>query len=200
MAPKIKLTYFDIKGRAEPIRLTLVAGGVDFEDERIAAPEFMERKTSGKLIFRSLPVMEVDGEMFGESGAMLRYAANIAGLAPTCPLNVCKVDMVIDACETLIGIVSEDSSPKGRTKFAEVELPRYFGPIESLLAKSDGPYLLGKEISAADIKLAVMVDVLKEGYEHIPTDCADKFTAICAMHKAVMEHEKIKNHYASEER
>ena len=34
MAP-IKLTYFDIRARAEVIRLALVYGGLEYDDERI---------------------------------------------------------------------------------------------------------------------------------------------------------------------
>ena len=198
MAPKIKLTYLDTKGRAEAIRLAFVVGGVEFEDERISSSEFTERKTSGTLTFGSLPVMEVDGEMFGESGAQLRYAANLSGLTPTCPVNACKVDMVIDCIETIIYAAVKDSTPEGRAKFVENDLPRYLGPVETLVGKAEGPFLLGENISAADIKTSVMLDVLKNGsLDHVPTDCADKYTALNEMYTAVMEHEKIKEYYAS---
>ena len=35
MAPKVKLMYFDIRARAEIIRIMLNYGGVEFEDQRI---------------------------------------------------------------------------------------------------------------------------------------------------------------------
>ena len=35
MATSIKLTYFDIEGAAEKVRLALVIAGVPFEDDRI---------------------------------------------------------------------------------------------------------------------------------------------------------------------
>lgn len=198
MAPKIKLTYFDIKGRAEPIRLAFAIGGVEFEDERIGSPEFKELKTSGKLTFGSLPVMEIDGEMFGESGAMLRYAGNVGGLTPKCPVKNCLVDMVIDAGESFFHEVVKDSSPEGRAKCADTVFPRYFGPVDSIIAKSDGPFLLGNDISVADIKIAVIVQLLKDGFfDHIPTDCIDKYTNFIGIHKAVMEHERVKKYYAS---
>jgi glutathione S-transferase len=45
---KLKLTYFDFPGgRAEPARLALHIGGVEFEDYRFAASDFPEvRKTT----------------------------------------------------------------------------------------------------------------------------------------------------------
>ena len=199
MAPKIKLTYFDMKGRAESIRLALVVGGVEFEDERIGGAEFMERKTSGKLTFGSLPVMEVDGEMFCESGAMLRYAAKIGGFTPTCPVNAYRVDMVIEAIDSLVSAAKKGNTSEGYAKFVENDLPRYLGPIESLFAKSEGLFLLGNDISIADIKMAVTVDIFKSGFlEHIPTDCTDKFTAISGLYTSVMEQDKIKKYYASQ--
>ncbi len=198
MAPKIKLTYFDLKGRAEPIRLTFVAGGVEFEDERIGRDQFVEMKTSGALTFGSVPVLEVDDVMYGESAAQLRYAANVGGLAPSCPVEALKVDMVIDASESIIVTAFADTSAEGRAKFLETSLPRYFAPIEACIAQTEGPFLLGDKISAADIKLAVIVGSLKSGIlDHIPTDCVDKYPAISGVYTAVMENERIKKYYAS---
>jgi hypothetical protein len=36
----IKLTYFDIKGVAESIRLAFTVGGIKFEDERLTREQF----------------------------------------------------------------------------------------------------------------------------------------------------------------
>ncbi len=40
MAPKIKLIYFNAKGRAELARLVLAEAGVDYEDQRLTFEEF----------------------------------------------------------------------------------------------------------------------------------------------------------------
>lgn len=197
MTPKIKFTYIDAKGRGEPIRLALVAGGVEFEDERISGPEMMKRKESGKFIFGSVPVMEVDGEIFGESGAQLRYAANVAGIAPKSAVCALKVDMVIDAVESVLIAAYKDKSEESRKKFVETDLPRYFGPIDSLIAKTEGPFLLGDKISAADIKLYVTVYLITNHLDHVPSNCVEKFVAITDACKAVEENERIKKYYAS---
>ena len=34
--PEVKLTYFALRGRAEPARILLAYGGVCYEDERLA--------------------------------------------------------------------------------------------------------------------------------------------------------------------
>ena len=36
MAPRYKLTYFDLRGRAEPTRIALAYAGVDYDDVRIS--------------------------------------------------------------------------------------------------------------------------------------------------------------------
>merc|ERR1711974_96703 len=41
MAPKVKLTYFNLRGRAEPSRLLLAYGGIKFEDCRLT-PAFQD--------------------------------------------------------------------------------------------------------------------------------------------------------------
>lgn len=45
MAPKLKLYYFDMTGRAEPIRLILAAGQVPYEDCRFAREDWPKLKT-----------------------------------------------------------------------------------------------------------------------------------------------------------
>lgn len=36
MAPRYKLTYFDLRGRAEPTRIALAYAGVDYDDIRVS--------------------------------------------------------------------------------------------------------------------------------------------------------------------
>lgn len=44
MAPKLKVVYFDIEGRAEPLRVTLSVGGIPFEDVRLTNEQFLDNK------------------------------------------------------------------------------------------------------------------------------------------------------------
>ena len=45
-----KLTYFNVRGRAEAIRLLFAAAGVKYEDCRIGKEEFQQLKSSKVLI------------------------------------------------------------------------------------------------------------------------------------------------------
>ena len=46
MAPKVKLMYFDIRARAEIIRIMLNYGGIEFEDKRVQNADWPKVKPS----------------------------------------------------------------------------------------------------------------------------------------------------------
>lgn len=193
MAPKIKLTYFDTFGRAGPIRLALAVGGIEFEDVRLSQEEFIAKKTAGAYTFGSLPVMEIDGEMLAESAALLRYAGKLANLYPKDAKAAAKVDMVIDGLENLVVPLMKDSTPEGRDKFVKEALPRYIKPVNDIIEKSKGgPFVLGEEMSIADLTITSFVGYLTTGMlDNVPKDCLNHYSHILACAKAVSDNEKI---------
>lgn len=51
--PSYKLTYFNITGLAEPIRLVLHQSGIKFEDKRLTQDEWPEvKKSKNSISFR----------------------------------------------------------------------------------------------------------------------------------------------------
>ena len=99
--PKLKLTYFDIPGFGDRLRLTLAVGGLKFEDERLPSDregyaEVARRRAAGLLPFGQVPVAEIDGKMFAQSNALLRYFGRLAGLYP-CGLDQLQCDMVLES-------------------------------------------------------------------------------------------------------
>ena len=100
--PHIKLTYFGIKGLAEPIRLALDHMGLDFEDVRVPFSELQAMRDNGTHKPKSwgLPVVEIDGFRTNQSYAQLRYLAKLnpyANLYPVDPLEAFKVDQIVDS-------------------------------------------------------------------------------------------------------
>lgn len=193
MAPSIKLTYFPFKGRVEATRLALHVGGIPFEDERITSEEFAKRKSDGSLPFQSLPTMTVDGMTVAESNAILRYAGKLTGLYPKDEKAALKVDMVVDAPEAVITAIFSDSSKEARTKVVEETFPRYLGALNKIFAETTGPFLLGEEMSIADLKLANLIASVNKGeqFDHVPAGCLDEYSHLLASSKAVMAHEKV---------
>ncbi len=193
MSASLKLTYLQSAGRAEATRLALHIGGISFEDERLSREEIEEYKTSGKAPFLVFPLLTVDGEVYAESNAILRYAGKLSGLYPTCAKDALKVDMVIDVLETVINAVVDDDSKEGRSKFVGSVLPRYCAPLDRLYAATSGPFLFGEQLTIADLKLMIVVVGLNVAvFEHVPAGSIESYTHLMNAMGAVLKNEKVK--------
>ena len=94
MAPKLKLTYFNIEGAAEKVRLALKLGGIDFQDERIDMASWSALKPSTP--YGQLPLLTIDDQApVTQSFAMLRYVGRLTNLYPADPQEALQVD---EAC------------------------------------------------------------------------------------------------------
>merc|ERR1712002_1194339 len=103
--PNIKLTYFDLRARAEPSRLLLAYGGLKYEDERIPPP-WEPTSTWASLKpttpFGQLPILKWDGEVLCQSMACARFIAREVGLAGNTNLESAQIDEIIDVIQDLI--------------------------------------------------------------------------------------------------
>merc|ERR1712088_1071925 len=77
--PMVKLTYFDLEGRGELIRLLLHAGNIDFEDFRFGFGEWAKHKPNTP--FGSVPVLTWDEEEMAQTMAIVRFVARKVGMA-----------------------------------------------------------------------------------------------------------------------
>ena len=199
-APKIKLTYFDIEGVAEPIRLAFAFAGVEFEDDRIKFPQWQELKP--KTPHGTLPIMTIDdGPVIVQSGAMLRYAASLdqtGSLYPT--------DKMLEV-EQAIGILGDFSrawqpnlyigmrpqnygypedyskTEEGQAKikemrqnFVENELPKWLGYLADMLEKNGGTFLCGGDKpTIADCMAVASIRNFTRGHvDHVDPECVAK--------------------------
>lgn len=110
-SPKYLLHYFDMRARAEPIRILMQVAGTDWEDKRYsvdmtASPpkpsdELSSLYSSGKLnvsmgLMPMLEVIEPSGEVFaiGQSQTIERFIAKRHGLMGEDEYDAAQVDMV----------------------------------------------------------------------------------------------------------
>ena len=93
-----KLYYFDIHGGAgESIRNAFRVAKIPFEDVRVKHGDWPQLKGSDKCIFGQMPILEIDGQVFAQSMAILRYVGKITGLYPEDPIEALRVDEILDS-------------------------------------------------------------------------------------------------------
>ncbi|RLN98812.1 hypothetical protein BBJ28_00018995 [Nothophytophthora sp. Chile5] len=186
--PSVKLTYFDGKGRAELSRLLFAYGGVPFVDERVPHADFPALKQ--KLPLGQLPVVEVDGTVYAQSMAIARYAAKIAGLYPSDPVEALKADMFSCTLSDLEGpfveimFKTKDETEKAEKikTFVDETVPKSFGALEKLV---QGKFILGDKPSFADLQfLDIVENKLKWGMPTFSMGAFPKLAAVVANVKA----------------
>lgn len=170
LQPKLKLTYFNGMGRAEAIRLALVAGGIDFEDERIDFAAWMAVKPT--MPFKQLPVLHIgDSEVLSQSATILRYVGKLGGLYPSDPLLASRVDQVIDGVEGILSALDPTFSIKdldakiaARKTLVEEKVKPLLVCIEACLAKyGTAGFSVGAKLTTADVRLAAIAAQISGG-------------------------------------
>lgn len=102
---RVRLTYFDINGLGEPIRLALVLADMSFTDERLTREQFADVKS--QLRFGQVPCLTVNGDEYFQSSAILRYIGRAfdssGSLYPSGNLAVAAtIDALLDACTDMV--------------------------------------------------------------------------------------------------
>jgi len=211
--PKITLHYMDFPfWRAEVARLALHLGKVEFEDHRIKdRTAWLEE---GKAPYGQVPVLEVDGKIIAQTGAIARYCGKLGGLYPTTndDLFACaKIDEVIDTCTditNLIGGTFRISDPKekmeARATLCAGKFPMYFKALENILKENgETGFYVGKSMTIADIAVWRLLGWFKKGVlDGIPADIFDSQALVSKHFNDVGAHPEIKawmeSHYGSQ--
>ena len=192
--------------RAEVLRVSLFIGNISFEDVRISREEFREVILTGKLRngmcvpFHQLPVLEIDGKIVGQTGAIARFCGKLSGLYPKNDLLAAKVDQIIDTATDITNLVSPTVREKNeiikkdtREKLTNKLLPRWFTYLENILENEKGStWFVDNKISIADIAIWRLLGWLKSGMlDGIPTNICDAYTKLNNVHAEVHKHPKV---------
>ncbi|KAJ3273292.1 hypothetical protein HDV01_004650 [Terramyces sp. JEL0728] len=166
-APKIKLTYFDLRGRGENIRVALSLANIPFEDERLTKEEFAERKST--FPFHQLPCLTVDGQVYCQSVSILRYIGKIGNLYPEDPLLALKVDAIVDFTEDIRNVAAPSFKETDDAKrlamregYVQNEFPKMFGALESYVESDQ--FCVGNSTTVADIAVSYLVSMMTVGF------------------------------------
>jgi len=198
-----KLTYFDMDGgRAEPVRIAFHAAGIEFEDHRIAFPEFMEMR--GSTRFSSVPVLEIDGKAVTQTNGMCRYIGRMAGLYPKDDLQALYCDEALGAIEELLHRIvptfglEGDELKAAREKLADGWISTFVKGLGELLERG-GDYFADNRFTVADMKVAFVMQWFKSGQlDHIPTDLVERLSPALSAHAdRTMNEPVVKAYYAA---
>ena len=74
------LCYFEIAGRAEPIRMLCALKNITFTDERVTQEDFGKRKGTGEFPMGSMPVWKEDGMTYFQGSTILRMLGMRTGM------------------------------------------------------------------------------------------------------------------------
>lgn len=201
----IKIYYSHLPfWRAEVLRVSLFIKDIPFEDVRVSREEFIHMIKTGFLPngkrspFHQLPVMEVDGEIIGQTGAIARYCGKISNLYADDMLKAAKIDQIIDAATDITNVVSPTIREKDEVKKIEDRkilvnklLPRWFRYLENLLLEDDSTWFVEK-MTIADIAMWRLLGWLTSGIiDGIPTSIIDDFPKLKNIHHQVHTHPKV---------
>ena len=187
------------------LRVSLFISNIPFEDVRISREEFINMIKTGylpngkKVPFHQLPVIEVDGEIIGQTGAIARYCGKISNLYSNDKINAAKIDQIIDAATDITNLVSPTIREKDEQKKVEDRLllknkllPRWFRYLENILSESTSDWFVENKMTIADIAMWRLLGWLISGIiDGIPTTIVDSYPKLKNIHTNVHHHPKV---------
>ena len=179
---------------------------VEFEDKRV---DFKTFKELGKAPFGQAPILEVDGKVISQTGAIARYCGKQGGLYPRDDdFAAAKIDELIDTATDITCLIgptmrmAEEEKLEARKKLAEDKIPMYLAALEAIMiANGSTGFFVGDKMTIADIALWRLFGWLKGGnLDGLPTDLIDKHPLLLKSFNDIDAHPQIKSwmdsHYA----
>uniref|UniRef100_A0A6M2DQM2 glutathione transferase n=1 Tax=Xenopsylla cheopis TaxID=163159 RepID=A0A6M2DQM2_XENCH len=191
--PTYKLTYFDVKGIGEPLRLLLSYGGVSFEDVRITFEQWPSVKP--KTPFGVMPVLEIDGKELHQSLALGRYLGKQFGLGGKNALEDLEIDAIVDTLNdfryklTMAFWESDEDLKKKKMKEVQDTLIPFFTEKFEKIAKANNGHLALGRLTWADFVFAGVIEYMSFISQ---TDFLGKFPGLKSIYNNVATLPKVK--------
>jgi glutathione S-transferase len=158
----VKVYYFDMYGKGEPIRMILTHAKVEFEDVRISHADWPTQKKELNLEFGQVPAVEMDGTLYTQSASIVRALGKMYGYYPEDPLTAWKVDSLGDALDdvftafmTILFRTADEEAKKVLLEtFTSTTLPAFLAVLEKRLKENTSQtHIVGDSLTTADFLL-----------------------------------------------
>ena len=136
----MKVYYFDLFARAEPIRMMLTLANVPFEDCRMTGQAWMDLKPT--LEYGQMPVLELDdGTQLSQSAAIYDYVATVHGFHPESPMDKYRGQNLYEAvfcdifAKSIVGMVfCKPEEKEAKMEIATADYAKACGHITRVLS------------------------------------------------------------------
>jgi len=165
--PAYKLVYFNGRGRAETIRLVFAAAGIKYEDKRIEKTDWPAFKPTTP--WGSVPILEVDGKVVGQSLAIARLVAKEGGLVGKNAVEGGQIDAIVDTVTDIrekafaMHFAPEGTKDALIKDFVDKTLPAVMPNLEKAAATNPDKsgFFVGTKLSLADIHFFAVFEAIK---------------------------------------
>jgi len=196
-----KLTYFNLNALAEPIRWAFKVAEVDFEDERIEMENWAEIKESGRFPGKQMPLLEVDGVVYTQSNAILRYVGRKFGLVSNDELLNLRTDQVVDlavdgrlAFRRFLMENDPEKKEEVRKELLTTICPNILKQLSDIVAlTTDGDFIAGSKLTYGDLSLANWLSI----WPMLDANLLDSYPVLVKQRDAVLALPQIKDWVAA---
>ena len=220
---RYELYYWpDIQGRGEFIRLALEEAGAGYVDvarkRGKAGVGAMMRFMASARITRppyAPPFLRAGKLIVAQTANILLYLGTRLALAPrdeagrlwVHQLQLSITDLVVEIHDTHHPVTTylyyEEQRPAAKRRTADFwryRVPKILGYFERVLAKSGGPFILGRRLCYVDLSLFQIVEGLRYAFPRRMKRFERKIPRMVALHDRVAERPRIAAYLASERR
>jgi glutathione S-transferase len=211
-----------IQGRGEFVRLALEEAGAAYVDVARrsgkrgvpAMMKFLDGRRSRRPPFAP-PFLKAGKVFIGQTANILLYLGPRLGLAPrdeagalwAHQLQLTISDLVTEIHDTHHPVSGwlfyEEQRPAAKRRTADFwryRVPKFLGYFERVLAKSGGPYLLGRRLCHVDLSLFQVVEGLRYAFPNRMKRFEKKVPRVIALHDRVAKRPRIAAYLASKRR
>ena len=195
-----KLTYFDVRGRAEVIRILLEESGTQYSERRISIEEWPELKSN--FTFGQLPIYEEGDLLLNQSNAIYRYLGRKYDLYGDSMMEQARCDIIqetfVDAQNTLGSFYWNPEFENLRDEFENSELPELLTKLSNLFEcnSSKSGYWVGTRLSFVDIIAWHFLDYVRP----FSLRTLNKFEKLSQFKALIEQRPRISDYLKSERR